>query len=120
MNCIFCSNLNKIKETNLSYAIYDKFPVNKGHILIIPKRHISSFFELQKEEKDDLFELLDEMKLLLDKAFKPDAYNIGINDGIVAGQSIMHLHIHLIPRYKGDLENPKGGVRGVIPSRMGY
>src|SRR5690606_19755159 len=112
--------LEIIIENDLAFAIYDKFPVNKGHILIITKRHVSNYFDTTLEEKKAIQNLLDICKELLDKEFSPDGFNIGINCGEAAGQSIFHLHVHLIPRYKGDIENPRGGVRGVIPKRMNY
>ena len=105
-----------IRDMLLSY----KYPVTKGHTLIIPNRHVSSYFDLTDEEKEDLFNLLEEVKAHLDEQYRPDGYNIGINDGVVAGQTIMHVHIHLIPRYAGDMENPRGGVRGVIPRKRVY
>jgi diadenosine tetraphosphate (Ap4A) HIT family hydrolase len=122
MNCIFC-NIQKeriVLENDLGYAIYDGFPVNPGHLLIIPKRHFSNFFESTDTERISLFNLVDDAKKILDQKFHPNGYNVGINIGEAAGQSVMHLHIHLIPRYFGDVEKPKGGVRGVIPSKQRY
>lgn len=122
MNCIFC-NIDKtriVAENETAVAIYDGFPVNEGHMLIIPKQHIKDYFETCEQDKVGLWKLVDECKEIVDKKFKPDGYNIGINCGEVAGQSVMHLHIHLIPRYNGDIENPKGGVRGVIPEKRIY
>ena len=121
-NCPFCNIEEEriILKNDLCYAIYDKFPVNEGHILIIPFRHFSSFFDATKEEKIAIFDLLDDCKKLLDDKFKPDGYNIGVNVGHYAGQTIFHLHVHLIPRYKGDIDNPRGGVRGVIPEKRMY
>ena len=89
-------------------------------MLVIPYRHFESYFEATAEEKQELWDLVDQAKAVIDKEHNPDGYNIGINIGQHAGQSIMHLHIHIIPRYKGDVENPKGGVRGVIPARQKY
>ncbi len=83
-------------------------------MLIIPKKHISNYFEANQQTKDKLWKLIDECKEIADKKFNPDGYNIGINCGEEAGQTVMHLHIHLIPRYKGDIDNPKGGVRGLF------
>ena len=121
MFCEYCSDKSKvIKETDLIYAIYDSYPVNQGHILIIPKRHIENFFETSNEERNEINSMLIDLKLLLDQKYKPDGYNIGINNGKAAGQTIMHLHVHLIPRYDGDMSDPKGGVRGVIPSKQKY
>ena len=120
MSCVFCGDVKIIEETKLSFAIYDKFPVSDGHVLIIPKRHVSSYFDLSDLEKKDLYILMETMKKHLDISLKPDGYNIGINVGEVAGQTVMHVHMHLIPRYKGDIENPRGGVRGVIPHKRIY
>ena len=105
----------KLFEDNLSYAIYDKNPVNRGHILIIPKRLFSSYFSALPEEKQSLWEMIDKAKRILDREYKPDGYNIGINEGDVAGQTNPILEIHIIPRYKNDTKNPKGGIRRVIP-----
>lgn len=122
-DCPFClNNLNSeiLLENNFSYAIYDKFPVSKGHILIIPKKHNSNYFDLSLEEQKECLILLNNAKKILDKEFKPDGYNIGININKDAGQTIWHAHIHLIPRYSGDIEEPRGGVRGVIPFKKNY
>ena len=119
-NCEFCNRNDFILENQLAVAVYDQYPVTEGHMLIIPKRHFSSFFDSTPEEKAAFFELLDSCKVYLDKNYNSDGFNIGINVGTDAGQTIMHVHIHLIPRYKGDIENPRGGVRGVIPHKMSY
>ena len=84
------------------------------------KRHVENFFETTEEEKRDLFELIDKIKNIIDEKYKPTGYNIGINCGVSAGQTVMHVHVHLIPRYDGDVENPRGGVRGVIPENKDY
>ncbi len=120
MLCPFCSFTDAIMENSYALAIYDRYPVNKGHVLIISKRHISSYFEATAEEKQAIWELIDKSKCLLDKRFQPDGYNVGINIGKAAGQTVMHLHVHLIPRYKGDIDNPTGGVRGVLPDKRMY
>jgi len=122
MTCIFC-NIEKeriITENEFAFAIYDSFPVSQGHILVIPKKHINNYFEADSQTKEQLWKLVDECKEIVDKKFNPAGYNIGINCGEAAGQTVMHLHIHLIPRYKGDIENPRGGVRGVIPDKRIY
>lgn len=100
--------------------IRDGFPLSPGHTLILPRRHIGSFFEVEPEERDALLALLEEAKRRLDKEFHPDGYNIGINDGSAAGQTVPHLHVHLIPRYAGDQPDPRGGVRWVIPEKAKY
>lgn len=118
--CVFCQMKNYILENELAYAIYDKYPVGKGHMLFIPKRHVKDFFDITKEEREAIFDLIDEGKKLLDEKYSPDSYNVGINCGEHAGQTIMHVHVHLIPRYIGDIKDPTGGVRGVIPYKMKY
>lgn len=122
MTCPFCNpSLEEIVLANdLCYARYDKFPVNPGHLLLIPFRHVAGFFEATDEEQAALLTLVREAKRLLDERFHPDGYNIGVNVGTAAGQSVMHLHVHVIPRYAGDMEDPRGGVRGVIPERREY
>lgn len=124
MECIFCDikKNDYIFDNELAFAIYDKFPVNKGHILIIPKRHFSDFFETTENEILFIYKLLDQCKDLLDEKLKPDGYNIGINVGKEAGQSIFHLHVHLIPRYTGDVETErlKGGIRNFKEAIVKY
>ena len=121
-DCPFC----KIEEHRIIFkndhviVFRDAFPVSRGHTLIIPKKHVSSIFEADEAIRDGILRALDEAKRTLDREFKPDAYNIGINDGAVAGQTIMHLHGHLIPRYKGDSSDPRGGVRWIFPGKARY
>ena len=98
----------------------DAFPISPGHTLVIPRRHVGSLFEIDAKERDALFRLFEDAKRRLDKDYKPDGYNIGINDGPAAGQTVAHLHIHLIPRYAGDREDPRGGVRWIIPEKAKY
>lgn len=119
-DCPFCHPDGILFENELAYSILDKSPVNPGHLLIIPKRHVANFFLCTHAEKDALLSLLDEAKSWLDGKHAPAGYNIGINVGEVAGQTIFHVHLHLIPRYHGDMENPRGGVRGVIPAQQNY
>lgn len=121
--CPFCKSESEreiIASSALSVAFFDGFPVSSGHTLIIPKRHVPSFFDLSKEEKQDLLDLADRVKRIVEERYHPDGYNIGINIGKAAGQSIFHVHMHLIPRYNGDVPNPRGGVRGVIPAKQNY
>lgn len=122
MNCIFCEYKKDeyIAENELAFAIYDKFPVNKGHALIIPKRHFESFFEATEEEIKAIYSLLHQVRKTIDKELKPEGYNVGVNVGYHAGQTVMHLHVHLIPRYIGDVENPRGGVRNIKEALIRY
>ncbi|MCM1988965.1 HIT family protein [Oceanirhabdus seepicola] len=113
MDCLFC-NYDKTKyiaENTYGFAIYDEFPVNKGHALIIPKRHFESYFDATHEEITGLYALMNDVKEIIDEEFSPDGYNVGVNVGEWGGQTIMHLHMHMIPRYMGDVENPRGGIR---------
>jgi diadenosine tetraphosphate (Ap4A) HIT family hydrolase len=133
-SCPFCipPEHSRIIQTNdHAIAIYDGFPVSPGHILIIPKRHIASFFEATMEEQTAMFNLLTEVRQHLlnpsqphfvtgESITVPDGFNIGINDGHAAGQTVMHLHIHLIPRYAGDKPDPRGGVRWIFPDKAAY
>jgi diadenosine tetraphosphate (Ap4A) HIT family hydrolase len=118
--CPFCNVRAPILEDALAFVIYDKYPVNPGHALILPKRHIESFFDATPEEVSAMLALLSEMRRRTDAKLAPDGYNIGVNIGEAAGQTVSHLHMHLIPRFYGDMENPRGGVRGVIPARQSY
>ncbi len=120
--CPFCnlSGDRIILSNETAITIRDGFPISPGHTLIISRRHIGSFFDLYLEERQSLMLLLDEAKHLLDREFKPEAYNIGINDGLAAGQTVSHLHIHLIPRYQGDCKDPRGGVRWIFPDKANY
>jgi len=124
-NCVFCKiqkkKLTIINESKFFFVIRDNYPVTKFHTLFISKRHITSFFLLTKDEVLNLFNLLNDQKdKLIKKDRKIKGFNIGINDGKCAGQTIFHLHVHLIPRRKMDVKNPKGGVRGIIPNKQNY
>ena len=122
--CLFCKWKDEkekvILENELVFARFDEFAVSKGHILFMTKRHIRDFFETTEDERRAIFELVDEAKKMIDEKYNPDGYNIGMNCGEAAGQSVMHIHVHLIARYKGDVENPRGGIRGVIPKNQNY
>lgn len=122
--CIFCdikkNPENRIHENEFVFSVYDNYPVSKGHALIITKRHVETYFELNIDEKKALDQEIIYLKKFLDQKYNPDGYNIGINNGISAGQTIFHLHVHLIPRYLGDVVDPRGGVRGVIPDKQKY
>ena len=123
-DCIFCNKTNckVISSTKHFFIIRDTaYPVTKHHTLIVTHRHIDDYFDLNKEEINDLDEILKNQKRMLKQLDKEiSAFNIGVNIGRDAGQSIMHCHIHLIPRRKGDVEDPRGGVRGVIPEKQKY
>lgn len=120
-NCFFCGDHDSITENALAYARYDKeYPVSPGHCLVVTHRHVAGYFQATQEEKAAVWALVDEMKSIIDREFNPDGYNVGVNIGQAAGQSVPHLHIHVIPRYTGDMEDPRGGVRGVIPHKQKY
>lgn len=123
LNCPFCnpdSLRELIVESATAYSIYDKFPVNNGHALIIPKKHCSDYFDLNFKEQSACWFILNKTKQIVSKKFNPDGFNVGLNINFAAGQTVPHVHIHLIPRYKGDVKNPTGGVRNVIPAKGDY
>ena len=121
--CLFCNikESGLVKENDLAYASYDSYPVSEGHCLIIPKRHVKDFFDLSN---DEIIACNDLIKKIKNEIIKKDnsvkGFNVGSNAGKIYGQSILHCHIHLIPRRPGDVENPQGGVRSVIPSKQHY
>ena len=121
--CLFCNIKESecVHENKLAYASYDSFPVSDFHCLIIPKRHIKDYFELSKDELiacDELIKTVKDEIIFKDKSVK--GFNLGTNIGKTSGQSILHCHFHLIPRRDGDVENPQGGVRSVIPNKQYY
>jgi diadenosine tetraphosphate (Ap4A) HIT family hydrolase len=121
--CPFCnpeSDRELIVESATAFAIFDKFPVSNGHALIIPKKHNANYFELSLKEQYACILMLNTVKQIISNKFKPNGFNVGININEVAGQTIHHVHIHLIPRYIGDVKEPRGGVRGVIPNKKNY
>ncbi len=120
--CPFCSLPERriVQSNDIGWVIRDAYPVSPGHTLIIPKRHVGSFFDLTDDERVALLALLTTAKEQIDAEHGPSAYNIGINDGPAAGQTVPHLHIHLIPRYVGDRTDPRGGLRWVIPEKADY
>ncbi len=122
-SCIFCEVPGErvIAENELAFAILDAFPVTNQHTLIIPKRHVSDFFSLYQPERNAIQQLTEERRRsILEDTSTITGFNIGINVGEDAGQTIMHCHTHLIPRRKGDVEEPEGGVRGVVPDKRQY
>lgn len=120
--CVFCHApaLKVLFENEAAFVIEDINPVSPGHCLVVSRRHVGSVFDLTQQETCLLWELVKKARWWLDKKCNPDGYNIGINCGNAAGQTIAHLHVHLIPRYVGDIKNPVGGVRGVIPEKRIY
>ena len=121
--CLFCDSKKSgiAHENDLAYASYDSYPVSDHHCLIIPKRHIRDYFDMTNDELIACYDLMQMIKNeILEKDNTVKGFNIGTNAGKIAGQSIMHCHIHLIPRREGDVENPQGGVRSVIPNKQHY
>ena len=121
--CPFCRLSRKVEmicETATCAAFYDGYPVSPGHALVIPRRHVASWFDLTHHEREAMLLASEYVKRRIDERFHPDGYNVGINIGRAAGQSVFHCHMHVIPRYTGDVENPRGGVRGVIPAKKNY
>ena len=109
-----------VDHNDLAFAILDGFPVSRGHTLVIPRRHIETWFDASEEERKAVWDLVDRVKQEIDEEHHPDGYNVGFNAGEAAGQTVMHLHIHVIPRFVGDVDDPTGGIRGVIPGKGKY
>ena len=103
-----------------SIAFQDSFPISRGHTLVIPLKHVASVYELSDDQQADLWHLAARIRQQLHDELHPDAFNIGVNDGTVAGQTVNHAHIHVIPRYKGDVVDPRGGIRWIIPEKAKY
>jgi len=121
-HCPFC-DLGRdriIAQTTETVTIRDGFPISPGHTLIIPRRHVANYFDTTEEERHQILVAIEEARQALDEELSPDGYNIGINIGEAAGQTVMHLHVHLVPRYNGDCNDPRGGVRQIFPARANY
>ena len=107
-------------ETGLVIGLWDKYPVSPGHALLVPRRHVAGWFDASAKERSTLMAALDIARERILEQHRPDGFNIGVNSGEAAGQTIFHLHVHLIPRYQGDQEDPRGGIRNIIPDRADY
>ena len=124
--CPFCNLGAIIDKSRIIYedstwiAVLDGYPVSNGHTLLIPKRHCATYFDLNDVENGTIGVTINVVKGILETKYKPDGFNIGVNCGEAAGQTVHHCHIHIIPRYHGDCDNPRGGIRGCVPSRMNY
>ena len=115
--CELCRPDMVLLEEERAYVRTDNHSLSPGHVLIVPRRHVASFFDMSFEEKTAVLKLLDRAKEMIAKEHKPDGYNIGVNVGRAGGQSRMHVHVHLIPRYTGDVADPRGGIRCVLANR---
>ncbi|MEX2517359.1 MAG: HIT family protein [Gammaproteobacteria bacterium] len=120
--CPFCKlDPNRvITESKTVVALFDGFPVSPGHALVVPRRHVASWSEATEAEKTAIWNEIDVVRNILDRRHHPDAFNIGLNDGVAAGQTVMHVHVHIIPRYGGDVDDPRGGIRWVVPNKATY
>ena len=122
-SCVFCDRVARREfflEGPLAVAFPDRYPLSPGHTLIVPKAHAADYFELAEAVQADLWRLVGEVKGRLDEEFSPAGYNVGINIGAAAGQTVFHVHVHLVPRYDGDVPDPRGGIRYVLPERARY
>jgi diadenosine tetraphosphate (Ap4A) HIT family hydrolase len=120
--CPFCNPApdRKILETELIVGLWDGFPVTPGHALLVPRRHVDTWSAASDDEQAALCKAIADVQRAIEQRYQPDGYNIGINSGEAAGQTVSHLHVHVIPRYEGDVEDPRGGVRRVIPHKADY
>ena len=113
--CPFCApDRPPLAESQLAIAFADGRPASPGHTLVVPRRHVEAYFDCTHAEKAALWDMLERVRALLDASHRPDGYNVGLNIGVAAGQTVMHAHIHVIPRYVGDVADPRGGVRNVV------
>ena len=106
-----------VASNDLAFAVRDHYPASPGHTLVVPRREVATWFDATREEQHAIFDLVDEVKRALDAELHPDGYNVGFNAGAAAGQTVMHLHVHVIPRFRGDVADPRGGIRHALPSR---
>jgi len=109
-----------VAENDLAFAIRDGFPVSPGHTLIVPKRTVESWQDASREEKIAIVDLIDEIQQALIAELRPQGFNVGFNSGVAAGQTVMHLHVHVIPRFEGDVPDPRGGIRKLFPDKAAY
>ena len=116
--CELCSPADVVLANDLAYVRYDNNSLSRGHVLVVPKRHVANFFDMTTEEQSSVLDLLNEVQRLIQREHSPDGYNIGVNIGKAGGQSRMHVHLHLIPRYLGDVSDPRGGIRCVLAKRV--
>jgi diadenosine tetraphosphate (Ap4A) HIT family hydrolase len=117
MSCELCTPTDVVAENDLAYVRYDNNSLSRGHVLVVPRRHVADFFAMTTEEQRSILELLNEAQRKIQREQAPDGYNIGVNIGKAGGQSRMHVHVHLIPRYTGDVPDPAGGIRCVLAKR---
>jgi diadenosine tetraphosphate (Ap4A) HIT family hydrolase len=115
--CELCTPADVVLENELAYVRYDNNALSRGHVLVVPRRHIASFFDMTSDEQAAILALLNQAQRLIEPRYSPDGYNIGVNIGAAGGQSRMHVHVHLIPRYVGDAADPSGGIRCVLAGR---
>lgn len=120
--CPFCSlaDLQVVAESELTVAFYDRYGISKGHTLVVPRQHAQSLFDLPAEVQQALWAMVARVQQILQVRFQPDGFNVGLNDGPAAGQTIMHVHIHVIPRFHGDVPDPRGGIRWIMPDKAVY
>ena len=121
-DCPFCNppDSNVWHSNDKGIVLWDGFPVAEGHSLIVPTTHVASLFDLASEDQQSLWQMASEVREILTKKLSPDGFNVGLNDGVAAGQTIMHAHIHVVPRWAGDVADPRGGVRWVLPEKACY
>jgi diadenosine tetraphosphate (Ap4A) HIT family hydrolase len=120
--CVFCALLPEtaVAQNDHAVAFRDRYPIAGGHTLVVPRRHVESAFELDADELAALWTLVADVRRSLAAELAPDAFTIGVNDGVAAGQTVMHAHVHVIPRWNGDVADPRGGIRRVIPAKAAY
>ena len=116
-DCELCRPQELLFESDFAYVRYDSHSLSRGHLIVVPRRHVADFFDMSAAEQGSVLALLNRSKKFLQREYEPDGYNIGVNVGKAAGQARMHVHVHLIPRYAGDVPDPRGGIRCVLAAR---
>ena len=122
-DCPFCARLDgreAMASSACSVAFFDAYPLNPGHALVVPRRHVADLFDLDQDELADVWRLVGDVKARLARDLSPEGFNVGVNVGSAAGQTVGHAHVHVIPRHLGDVPDPRGGIRWVIPARAAY
>ena len=119
--CTFCDReRNHLAQTPIVFAFEDEYPVSRGHVLVVPRRHVATYFDCTDDEKAEIWKMIDRVRAVIIDLHAPDGFNVGFNAGRAAGQTVPHAHLHVIPRYDGDVDDPRGGIRGVIPAKQNY
>jgi diadenosine tetraphosphate (Ap4A) HIT family hydrolase len=119
--CVFCDqDRQHLLDASITFAFEDEYPVSRGHVLVVPRRHVATYFDCTDDEKAAIWKMVDRVRAVITARYAPDGFNVGFNVNTAAGQTVPHAHVHVIPRYRGDVDDPRGGIRGVLPTKQHY